>query len=55
MENNCFEREGSEDESTEEDGAVNNAEDILVWREACCTALERHNENAEVQVGRLNV
>ncbi|KAI4872170.1 hypothetical protein NFI96_031011 [Prochilodus magdalenae] len=49
VENNCFEREGSEDESTKEDGAVNNAEDILVWREACCTALERHNENADVQ------
>uniref|UniRef100_A0AAR2L8X4 non-specific serine/threonine protein kinase n=1 Tax=Pygocentrus nattereri TaxID=42514 RepID=A0AAR2L8X4_PYGNA len=49
VENKCLETEVDVDERMKEDGAVGNAEDSLVWREACCTALERHNEDAEVQ------
>lgn len=37
-----------------EDGVVN-AEECLDWREACCTALERHNEDAVVQVSRISI
>ncbi|KAB5565628.1 hypothetical protein PHYPO_G00243780 [Pangasianodon hypophthalmus] len=38
-----------EDERGKGDGEDNNDEESLVWREACCTALERHSDNAEVQ------
>ncbi|XP_060770914.1 leucine-rich repeat serine/threonine-protein kinase 2 isoform X4 [Neoarius graeffei] len=38
-----------EDERGKEDGEDNNEEESLVWREACCTALERHSDSAEVQ------
>ncbi|KAK3526798.1 hypothetical protein QTP70_033559 [Hemibagrus guttatus] len=38
-----------EDEGGKEDAKDSNDEESLVWREACCTALERHNDNTEVQ------
>lgn len=43
----CSENEG---EVSEDDDEENNEKESMVWREACCTALERHGENAEVQV-----
>ncbi|XP_076863676.1 leucine-rich repeat serine/threonine-protein kinase 2 isoform X2 [Brachyhypopomus gauderio] len=51
VENKCIVRESSEDEDgrMEEDGHGGGMEGGLVWREACCTALERHTEDAEVQ------
>ncbi|XP_072526503.1 leucine-rich repeat serine/threonine-protein kinase 2 isoform X3 [Salminus brasiliensis] len=46
VENKSLEKDVSEGENErkKEDG-----EESLVWRDACCTALERHTENAEVQ------
>ncbi|XP_060742144.1 leucine-rich repeat serine/threonine-protein kinase 2 isoform X1 [Tachysurus vachellii] len=38
-----------EDERGKEDAKGSNDDESLVWREACCTALERHSDNAEVQ------
>ncbi|KAK3558872.1 hypothetical protein QTP86_032139, partial [Hemibagrus guttatus] len=38
-----------EDEGGKEDAKDSNDEESLVWREACCTALERHSDNTEVQ------
>ncbi|KAG9281042.1 leucine-rich repeat serine/threonine-protein kinase 2 isoform X2 [Astyanax mexicanus] len=49
VENKSLEREVSEeeDERMKEDG--DGAEESLVWRDACCIALERHTENEKVQ------
>ncbi|XP_058264093.1 leucine-rich repeat serine/threonine-protein kinase 2 isoform X3 [Hemibagrus wyckioides] len=38
-----------EDEGGKEDATDSNDEESLVWRDACCTALERHSDDAEVQ------
>lgn len=42
-----------EDERGKEDAKGSNDDESLVWREACCTALERHSDNAEVQVSNV--
>lgn len=42
-----------EDEGGKEDAKDSNDEESLVWRDACCTALERHNDDAEVQVSNV--
>ncbi|XP_066523231.1 leucine-rich repeat serine/threonine-protein kinase 2 isoform X2 [Hoplias malabaricus] len=51
MENKYLERESSEEDDVKmkENEADNTTEESLVWREACCTALERHTEDPEVQ------
>ncbi|XP_053497678.1 leucine-rich repeat serine/threonine-protein kinase 2 isoform X1 [Ictalurus furcatus] len=51
LENEDLKKTYSEDEDDrgKEDDKDNNDEESLVWREACCTALERHSDNAEVQ------
>lgn len=55
MENKDLEETSSdnEDERGKEDGQENKEEESLVWREVCCTALERHSDNAEVQVSKV--
>lgn len=47
LENEEGENEG---EVSKDDDEENNGKESMVWRDVCCTALERHGENAEVQV-----
>lgn len=55
MENEDLKKTCSEDEDErdKEDDGASIEEESLVWREACCTALERHSDNAVVQVSHV--
>lgn len=54
VQNEGLEKECEEEDEVEHKVLVKNestqAEEMLVWREACYTALERHAEDATVQV-----
>lgn len=56
VQNESLDREGSEEDGVEQEVAVRkevtHAEESLIWTEACYTALERHADNATVQVRR---
>ncbi|XP_046715187.1 leucine-rich repeat serine/threonine-protein kinase 2 isoform X3 [Silurus meridionalis] len=51
LENKDLKKTCSEDEGDrgKEDGEDSNDKESLIWREVCCTALERHTDNADVQ------
>lgn len=54
VQNEGLDKEWTEEDEVERKVLVNKeatqAEEMLVWREACYTALERHAEDATVQV-----
>lgn len=56
VQNEGLDKEWNEEDEVERKVLVNKeatqAEEMLVWREACYTALERHAEDATVQVTR---